>query len=599
MSEFLTPKNKTRITMNTNPILRFLILILAPLLMLSLFTACSDDNGITDPDNGDAEQNLVELAQDDDRFTTLVQLILDAELEGTLSGDEFTVFAPTNAAFDALFDVVDPADLTTEDIIEILTFHVTGGTILSGDLSAQQDVEMLNEERTLVQVSAAGVLINGSSTVIEADLVATNGVIHAIDEVLLPSAYREPNLVDTAREAGDFEVLLSLAEDVGLITTLKYLGPYTAFAPNDEAFAALFAEIDPDALSPEQVQFILTYHVIAGAPILSGDLSAQQTVDAANNEPLYITADNGDVTVNGSSNVIAADVTASNGVIHVVDQVLLPNAFLNTVEVAAKNYNFTTLVGLLSQYPDLVDAVATSEITVFAPTNDAFDTLFESVDPNDLTEEQIAEVLLYHTILGAQVFSDDLAAEQTVESGSEEALYITADAEGVVVNGSSNVVLADVASTNGVIHAIDSVLLPNAFLDITGIALKNYNLTTLVGLLADFDLVETLQGEGKFTVFAPTNEAFDDISSVLPDLTNDQIESTLLYHVLGAEVFAGDLAATQTVEMLNEQDVTITVANGTVTIEADGSTAVVTVADLGGTNGVIHIVDTVLIPSLD
>jgi len=105
--------------MKTNPILRFLILILAPLLMLSLFTACSDDNGsaITDPDNGDAEQNLVELAQDDDRFTTLVQLILDAELEGTLSGDEFTVFAPTNAAFDALFDVVDPADLSTEDII--------------------------------------------------------------------------------------------------------------------------------------------------------------------------------------------------------------------------------------------------------------------------------------------------------------------------------------------------------------------------------------------------------------------------------------------------------------------------------------------------
>ena len=587
--------------MKTNPILRFLILILAPLLMLSLFTACSDDNGsaITDPDNGDAEQNLVELAQDDDRFTTLVQLILDAELEGTLSGDEFTVFAPTNAAFDALFDVVDPADLSTEDIIEILTFHVTAGTILSGDLAAQQDVEMLNEERTLVQVSAAGVLINGSSNVIEADLVATNGVIHAIDEVLLPSAYREPNLVDTAREAGDFEILLSLAEDVGLITTLKYLGPYTAFAPNDDAFAALFAEIDPDALSSEQVQFILTYHVIAGVPILSGDLGAQQTVDAANNEPLYITADNGDVTVNGSSNVIDADVTASNGVIHVVDQVLLPNAFLNTVEVAAKNYNFTTLVSLLSQYPSLVDAVATSEITVFAPTNEAFDTLFESVDPNDLTEEQIAEVLLYHTILETQVFAGDLAAEQTVDSGSEEALYITADAEGVVVNGSANVVLADVASTNGVIHAIDSVLLPNAFLDITGIALKNYNLTTLVGLLADFDLVETLQGEGKFTVFAPTNDAFDDISSVLPDLTNDQILSTLLYHVLGGEVFAGDLAATQTVEMLNEQEVTITVANGTVSVEADGSTAVVTVADLGGTNGVIHIIDTVLIPNLD
>ena len=587
--------------MKVNPIQRFLILILAPLLMLSLFTACSDDNGsaITDPDNGDEEQNLVELAQGDDRFTTLVQLILDAELEGTLSGDEFTVFAPTNAAFDALFAVVDPADLTTADIIEILTFHVTTGTILSGDLGPTQDVEMLNEELTLVQASAAGVLINGSSNVIDANLTATNGVIHAIDEVLLPSAYREPNLVDTAREAGDFEILLGLADDAGLITTLKYLGPFTAFAPNDDAFTALFSEVDPEGLTPEQIQFILTYHVIGGATILAGDLAPQQTVEAANEEPLFITADNGDVTVNGSSNVIAADVTASNGVIHVVDQVLLPDAFLNTVQVAAKNYNFTTLVGLLSGYPELVEAVATSEITVFAPTNDAFDDLFETVDPGSLSEEQIAGILLYHTILGSRVFAGDLEAENTVESGSEEALYITADNDGVVINASSNVVAADVESTNGVIHAIDSVLLPNAFLDITGIALKNYNLTSLVGLLADFDLVETLQGEGKFTVFAPTNAAFDAISSVIPDLSNDQILSTLLYHVLGAEVFAGDLAATQTVEMLNEQDVTITVENGTVSIEGDGSTAVVTVADLAGTNGVIHIIDTVLIPELD
>ena len=585
-----------------NPLKRFLILILAPLLSLLLITACSDDDGtniIDVPNGGDEELNLVELAQGDDRFTTLVDLIVDADLDGTLSGDEFTVFAPTNAAFDALFEVVDPADLTTDDIIEILTYHVTGGTIRSGDLIAQQDVEMLNEERTLVQSSAAGVLINGSSNVVEADLVASNGVIHAIDEVLLPSGFREASLIEVAQAAEDFEILLSLVESAGLTTTLQFLGPYTTFAPNDEAFTALFADVDPNGLSAEQVQFILTYHVIIGEPIFAANLAPEQTVATAAEEVLYITSDENGVVVNGSSNVIAADVTASNGVIHVVDQVLLPNAFLNTVQVAAKNYNFTTLVGLLSQYPDLVDAVATSDITVFAPTNEAFDTLFETVDPNDLTEEQIAEVLLYHTILGAQVFAGDLEVEQTVGSGSEEALYITANTEGVVVNGASNVIMADVASNNGVIHAVDTVLLPNAFLDVTGIALKNYNLTTLVGLLVDKNLVETLQGAGPFTVFAPTNQAFDDISTVLPSLTDDQVVETLLYHVLGAEVFAGDLEPTQTVEMLNEQDVIITVDNGTVTIEGVGSTAVVTVADLGGTNGVIHIIDTVLIPSLD
>ncbi|MEX0823768.1 MAG: fasciclin domain-containing protein, partial [Balneolaceae bacterium] len=347
----------------------------------------------------------------------------------------------------------------------------------------------------------------------------------------------------------------------------------------------------------EQITFILTYHVLLGET-LSTDLDEEQAVATAAEEEIYITSDQDGVVVNGSSNVILADIEEpSNGVIHVVDEVLLPNAFLNAVQVAQKNFNFTTLVDLIVQ-ADLVDAVATSDITVFAPTNDAFDALFQTVDPATLTDQQISEILLYHTILGAQVFAGDLSAEQTVESGSEESLYITADDNGVVVNGSSNVVTADVASTNGVIHAIDSVLLPNAFQDVTGIVSKNYDLTTLVGLLADNDLVTTLQGAGPFTVFAPTNQAFEDISDVLPTLTESQVVETLLYHVYGAEVFSGDLAATQTIEMLNEQNVTITVENETVTIEGEASTAIVTIADLGGTNGVVHIIDTVLIPSL-
>lgn len=718
---------------------KFLILLLAPIVAVTLFTACGDnDSGITDPDNGgDEELNIVETAQEDDRFSTLVSLIEDAGLVDALSTDELTVFAPTNEAFDALFEVVDPDDLTADDIIEILTYHVTEGSIPSSALQAQQDVEMLNEERTLVQSSAAGVLINGSSNVVVADINATNGVIHAVDEVLLPKEFRVavngPSLVEIAEEAGNFETLLGLVEEGGLTTTLRFLGPYTAFAPTDEAFDALFSQIDPGSLTEEQLAFILTYHVIIGGPILSTDLEAQQTVTAANEEALYITSDqeNG-VVVNGSANVGPADLEASNGVVHVVDEVLLPNAFLNAVQVAQKNYNFTTLVDLIIQ-ADLADAVATSEITVFAPTNDAFDALFTEVDPQSLSDAQVSEILLYHTILGSTILSEDLAAEQTVESGSEEDLFITANAEGVVVNGSSNVVSADVEATNGVIHAvdtvllpnaflntvevaqknynfttlvdlivqanladavanneitvfaptndafdalfaevdpqsltadqveeillyhtiigstvlstdlqaaqtvtsgsdeslyitadesvvvnasstvvaadvessngvihaIDSVLLPNAFLDVTGIVSKNYDLTTLVSLLADYELVTTLQGAGPYTVFAPTNEAFDDISAVLPTLTDDQIVETLLYHVLDSEVFSGDLAATQTVTMLNEQDVTITVSNGTVTIEGEGSTAVVTVADLDGTNGVVHIIDTVLIPALD
>ncbi len=720
-----------------NTIRKLLLFIIAPLLTITLITACgSDDDGpVTPPPS--SELNLVELAQSDDDFSILVDVIVDLGLEGTLAEGNFTVFAPTNAAFNALPDGVLES-LTEEQLLDIIQFHVTEGSVPSTALQAQQDVEMLNEEKTLVQSSAAGVIVNGSSNVVKADLEATNGYIHGIDEVLLPKdiriALEIPNLVDVAEEAGSFSTLIELVEDVGLTTTLQFLGPYTAFAPTDEAFAALFEQVDPGSLSAEQITFILTYHVIGGpgipsgdlepqqavpsaaeellyitsdedgvtvngnasvidadvdasngiihvvdnvllpnaflntvqvaqknynfttlvelivqadlveavasneftvfaptndafaalfaevdpaslsdeqveeillyhtipgATIASGDLQAEQTVDATTEEPLYITV-NGDVVVNGNSTVVTADVASNNGIIHAVDTVLLPNEYLNTVEVAQKNYNFTTLVDLIVD-AGLVDAVATNEITVFAPTNDAFDILFESVDPNNLTTDQIEEILLYHTIIGTQVPSTALAPEQTVESGSGESLYITASEEnGVVVNGSSNVIAADITSgSDGTIHVLDSVLLPNAFLDITAIAQKSYNLTTLVDLLVEYDLVGTLQGDGPFTVFAPTNAAFEAISGVVDGLSDDDIVEVLTYHVLAANVESGDLEASQTVIMLNDQDVTITVSGNVVTVEdANGDTAEVIVADLIGTNGVIHIIDAVLIPTL-
>ena len=585
-----------------NTIRKLLLFIIAPLLTVTFITACGDDGDGPTPPPPSEDLNLVELAQSDENFSTLVSVIEDLGLEETLTSGDFTVFAPTNAAFEALPDGVLES-LTDEQLLDIIQFHVTEGSVPSSALGAQQDVEMLNEENTLVQSSAAGVVVNGSSNVVEADLEATNGFIHGIDEVLLPSAIRialgQPNLVDVAQEDGRFETLIGLVEDVGLTTTLQYLGPYTAFAPTDDAFTALFEEVDPSTLTTEQLTFILTYHVISGDGIASGDLAAEQAVESAAEELLYITSnEESGVTVNGNASVIDADVDASNGIVHVVDNVLLPNAFLNTVQVAQKNYNFTTLVDLIVQ-ADLAETVATTELTVFAPTNEAFETLFTEVDPASLSAAQLEEIILYHTIPGATIASGDLQAQQAVPSTTDENLYITVDGD-VVVNGNSTVVTADVASNNGIIHAVDTVLMPNAFVDVPAIAQKNYDLSTLVGLLIDNNLVGTLQGDGPFTVFSPTNAAFEAISDVVSTLTPEQIVEVLTYHVLEANVESGDIVPPQTVTMLNQQDITIDVVEGAVTItDAAGGTATVTLADQVGTNGVVHIIDAVLIPTLD
>ncbi|WP_408005569.1 fasciclin domain-containing protein [Rhodohalobacter halophilus] len=538
--------------------------------------------------------SLVEVAEEAGNFETLLSLVEEAGLTTTLQFlGPYTAFAPTDEAFANLG--VDAGSLSTEELTFILTYHVIADAeIASGDLQAQQTVASAAGEDLYITAGEEGVFVNGNSEVISPDVDAANGIIHVVDNVLLPNAFL--NNVQVAQKNYNFTTLVDLIVDADLVETVATT-ELTVFAPTNDAFEALFAEVDPTSLSAQQIEDILFYHTVMGT-ILSGDLQTQQTVESTLGEDLYITV-NGEVGVNGNSTVVAADIQSTSGVIHAVDNVLLPNELLNTVEVAQKNYNFTTLVSLISD-AGLADAVASNEITVFAPTNDAFDALFETVDASSLTGDQIEDILLYHTILGAQVPSTALAPEQTVESGSGESLYITADNGGVVVNGSSNVITADITSgSDGTIHVIDSVLLPNAFQDITAIAQKNYDLSTLVGLLVDFELVETLQGDGPFTVFAPTNAAFEAIESVVAGLTEEQIVDVLTYHVLAANVESGDLQPTQTVEMLNEQEITITVSGGIVTIEdANGDTPEVIVADLIGTNGVIHIIDAVLVPAL-
>jgi len=580
-----------------------LLLLLIPLFSITMLTACSDDDDgptVVDPDpepepEPEPEPTLVDIASDDERFSTLVGIVSDLDLVETLSTEELTVFAPTNEAFDKISEVIP--DLSNEDLEQIVTYHLLAGTVLSGDLDAQQDVEMLQGEVALVQASAAGVTINGFASVIEADLTASNGVIHAIDEVLLPKEFRValqgPSLVEVAEDAGNFETLLGLVDDLGLRTTLQHLGPYTAFAPTDEAFNNLFEVVDPATLTPEQLGFILTYHVLFGET-LSTDLEAQQAVPTVAEEPVYITAGDEGVFVNGTAQVTQADITEpTNGVIHVVDTVLLPNAFNTVAGVVSKNYDLATLLSEVAERPEILEALSNpdADLTVFAPDNEAFGAALSAFP--DLTAEQITDILTYH-VLAAKVLSTDLEASQTVEALSGEALYVTVEDGSVSINNSATVTTADLEGNNGAVHVIDGVLLPNKFQNVVQIASKNYDLSTLVSLVADAGLVSTLEGDGPFTVFAPTNAAFEEISETLETLTEEQVADVLTYHVAGLEALSGDLSDGMTVPTVQGEDITVNIdGDGNVTL--NDSVNVVTV-DLQGINGVIHIIDGVLIP---
>merc|ERR1712066_1169968 len=220
-------------------------------------------------------------------------------------------------------ELLDRADLAT-----ILQYHVISGQVLSPDLGATQDVTTLSGD-TLTVTSDGTTVMAGPATVVIADVLCSNGVIHAIDAVLLPPAPAPApdSIVDTAVGNGAFTVLVEALQEAGLVDALSGPGPFTVFAPTDAAFTALLEALSvtkEELLDRADLATILQYHVISGQ-VLSSDLAATQDVTTLSGDALTVTSD-GTTVMAGPATVVIADVLCSNGVIHAIDAVLLPPA---------------------------------------------------------------------------------------------------------------------------------------------------------------------------------------------------------------------------------------------------------------------------------
>ena len=285
-------------------------------------------------------------------------------------------------------------------------------------------------------------------------------------------------IVDVAVAAGTFDTLVAAVSEAGLAETLSGEGPFTVFAPTDDAFAALPAGLVDALLLPENeaaLVAVLTYHVL-GAEVPSSDVATGAVATLQGEEIELVAGENG-VTVNGA-NVIAVDVEASNGVIHVIDSVLVPPSIDATallvadameseamevgtiVDVAVEAGSFNTLVAAVTA-ADLAEVLSgEGPFTVFAPTDEAFAALPAGlVDALLLPENKdaLVAVLTYH-VLGAEVPSSDVATGAVATLQGEEIELVASD-DGVTVNG-ANVIAVDVEASNGVIHVIDAVLVP-------------------------------------------------------------------------------------------------------------------------------------------
>jgi transforming growth factor-beta-induced protein len=287
-----------------------------------------------------APKNIVETVVEDGRFTTLVAAVQAAGLAETLSGDgPFTVFAPTDDAFAALPAGTVESLLLPENkqqLSDILLYHVVAGNVMAADvvaLDGQMVDTALEGKQIAIKTDMGNVYLNENVKVIITDIETSNGVIHVVDAVLLPpadeAAMEKMDIVDTAVADGRFTTLVAAVQAAGLVDTLKGEGPYTVFAPTDEAFAALPAGTVESLLLPEnkqQLTDILLYHVVPGK-LMAADvvaLDGQSVETALEGQSISIKVDGDKVFLNDTVQIIITDIETSNGVIHVIDAVLLP-----------------------------------------------------------------------------------------------------------------------------------------------------------------------------------------------------------------------------------------------------------------------------------
>lgn len=278
------------------------------------------------------------------------------------------------------------------------------------------------------------------------------------------------------------------------------------------------------------------------------------------------------------------------------------NAKGTIVDIAANNSDFSTLVAAVKAAGLVETLSGKGPFTVFAPTNAAFAKLPEGTVANLLKPEnkdQLVSILTYHVVPG-RVKASDVVKITEAKTVQGQSISVKAAGGKVTLNGTSQVVKTDIEASNGVIHVIDSVILPPAKTEptIVEIAAGNSDFSTLVAAVKAAGLVETLSGEGPFTVFAPTNAAFsklpaETLASLLKPENKDKLSAILKYHVVSGKVMASEVVGLKAAKTVQGQSVSISTVEGKVVL--NGQSQVVK-TDIAGGNGVIHVIDTVLLP---
>ncbi len=456
------------------------------LIMTLAILSCSNDDDNNDKAPENTPETITELAVATPNLSSLVAALQKANLAQTLDDPgNYTVFAPTNAAFDAFLSANNFAsldDVPVDVLTQVLLNHVIDGEVKStalttGYVKTLAKVTLDDKELNVSMfINTSGeVLINGVSKPDTAnlDIDATNGVIHIVDAVI-----GLPNIVDHALANPSLTSLVAAlsAADGDLVNVLKGDGPFTVLAPLNDGFTEFLDGAALSSIPTDDLAQVLLNHVLSGATLstdlvnaVAGYTSTKTKVFDDRYLSLYFDTTDG-VKFNGKSTVQAADIVASNGIIHAVDKVIgLPTV----VDFATSNPNFSSLVAALTREASFTyvatlstaNGTAPAPFTVFAPTDMAFTDLLTELGAASLADIDTATLeatLNHHVVAGANVVSSSLMDNMTVTTlGGDITANVTGGATLTDANNRvSNIDAVDVQAANGVIHVINKVVLP-------------------------------------------------------------------------------------------------------------------------------------------
>ncbi|XP_034538794.1 periostin [Notolabrus celidotus] len=509
---------------------------------------------------------------------------LREEIEGRGS---FTMFAPSNEAWDQLAPEMRSALVSNVNIelYNALHFHMVNRRFLTKDLKNDMTlISMYNDLGLYINHYPNGVVTVNCARIIHGNQIATNGVVHVIDRVIGFVSNTIKGVLDVDDDLSSFSAALLAS---GMMDKLDQPGHYTLFAPTDEAFAKLApGHLERIMGNKAVIAALVNYHLInsvqCSEAIMSGSI-----YETAEGSTIEIGCDGDSLTVNGIKMVLKKDIVTTNGVIHLIDDVLIPDSAKEVQELLGESQS--TFGGLVTDLGLASALGAKTEYTLLAPLNTAFTK--EMLKP----DRRLISILENH-MLKLKVTLSELYNGQLLETLAGKLLRVFIYRTAVCVENAC-MTRGGKEGSNGALHVMKSIIKP-AEKTMYELLVADGRFKIFLALMETADLTDLMKQEGSYTIFAPTDDAFDGLSKEDMALLKSDLNALrviLLYHFSNGVFINGGLegGVTNLLKTLQGNNLQVMSVNNSIHVNSVG----VPDSDLMATNGVIHVVKNVLYPA--